>query len=162
MLFWHFLFSYHDFSIPSFVIPFLDISSSDISSSGPHFPPGCLDPMDLCFNILDLFSCDAAVARRCARHCMLTLLTRQMSAAFACCGSWILSASFLLVPALFLLLYTPFLLVISFWLVLLLLMWSCTGLLVNVCLLVWCTVALRLLVADLCASWWAAWAPPLD
>jgi hypothetical protein len=74
---------------------------------------------------------------------MLTLLTMQMSAAFACRGSWILSASCPLVPALFLLLCARFLPVMSFWLGRLLLLRQC--LLVNACLpLVWCAVACAL------------------
>jgi hypothetical protein len=78
--------------------------------------------------------------RTCARRCMLTPLTLRLFAASACRGSWILSASCLLVPALFLLLSARFLPVMSFWLGRLLLMRPC--LLVNACLLlVWCTVA---------------------
>jgi hypothetical protein len=69
----------------------------------------------------------------CARRCMLNLLTLRMSATFACPGSWILSASCPLVPALFLLLCARFLSVMSFWLGRLLLMRQC--LLVNPCLL---------------------------
>jgi hypothetical protein len=79
----------------------------------------------------------------CARRCMLTLLTLRLFAAVACRGSWILSLSCQLVPALFLLLCVRFLPATSFWLGLLLLMQPC--LLVSVCLLlVWCTVACAL------------------
>jgi hypothetical protein len=69
--------------------------------------------------------------------------TLMFYAAFACRGSWILSASCPLVPALFLLLCARFLPAMSFWLGRLLLMRPC--LLVNVCLLlVWCTVGCAL------------------
>jgi hypothetical protein len=78
--------------------------------------------------------------RMCARRCMLTLLTLPLSAAFACRGSWIPSASCPLVLALFLLLRARFLPLMSYWSGRLLLMRQC--LLVNMCLLlVWCTVA---------------------
>jgi hypothetical protein len=81
--------------------------------------------------------------RTCVGRYMLTLLPLRMSAAFACRGSWILSASCPLVPALFLLLCARFLPAMSFWLGRLLLMRPC--LLVNVCLLlVWCIVACAL------------------
>jgi hypothetical protein len=81
--------------------------------------------------------------RTCAKRCILPLLTLELSAAFACRGSWILSASCPLVLALFLLLCARFLPVMSFWLGRLLLMRQC--LLVNACLLlVWCTVACAL------------------
>jgi hypothetical protein len=78
--------------------------------------------------------------RTSARRCMLTLLTLRMSAVFAYRGSWILSASCPVVPALFLLLCAWFSPGMSCWLGRLLLMRP--RLLVIVCLLlVWCTVA---------------------
>jgi hypothetical protein len=102
-------------------------------------PPDCRIPL-IC-GWISWISCLVSLLRLrgCARHCMLTLLSLRMSAAFACRG-FLTLASCPLVPALFVLLSARFLPAMSFWLGLLLLMRPC--LLVNVCLLlVWCRVA---------------------
>jgi hypothetical protein len=83
--------------------------------------------------------------RGCARHCMLTLLTLQMSAAFACRGPWILSASFPLVPAAVCAILARYVLLIGASVA-----DVAVCLLMNACLLlVWCT---QLLVPSLVAT----------
>jgi hypothetical protein len=116
-------------------------AASSISSSAARLPRLSARILLIC-GLIFWISCLVTLSRlrTRARRCTLTLLTLQLSAAVACRGSWILSASCPLVPALFLLLCARFLPGMSFWLERLLLMRPC--LLVNACLLlVWCTVA---------------------
>jgi hypothetical protein len=119
-------------------------AASSISSSAARHPVLSARILLIC-GLISWISCLVMLSRlrTRARRCIFTLLPLRMSRAFACRGSWILSASCPLVHSLFLLLYAHVLPVISFWLGRLLLMRGC--LLVNACLLlVWCTVACAL------------------
>jgi hypothetical protein len=90
-------------------------AASSISSSAANLPHLRARILLIC-GLISWISCHVALSRpcTCARRCMLTLLTLRMFAAFACRGSWILSVSCHLVPALFLLLCARFLTAVSF------------------------------------------------
>jgi hypothetical protein len=92
-------------------------AASSISSSAARLPRLSARILLIC-GLIFWISCLVTLSRlrTCDRRCMLTLSTLRLSAAFARRGSWILSASCPLVPALFLLLCARFLPVMSFWL----------------------------------------------